>query len=300
MIPYSTLLRSKAQSFKLDSSYDLLCLAGLAILAALLQPYHLPLLRIPLGLGLALFGPGYALIALIFPKHSDLDGIARGTLSFVSSFAQLSLLILILNQTGWGFQPWLIVYTLTAWIVLLCGLAILRRGMLEPAALLVGPHLSNPRSWWAQLGRHTRRSLILGTLLATLVFAAGGFSLTMQLNRPMPSEFYILGNEGRAQEYPRAAQLGHAVQLSIGLTNTEPHSNSYRVEVWVSDPWNTGRRERILVEEAIVVQSREQLQKVLRWIMPWAGKDQKVELLLFRSNETTVYRQLVIWLNVSE
>ena len=48
-------------------------------------------IRTILGLFLILFIPGYSLIAALFPKKDDLDGIERAALSFGLSIAVYSL-----------------------------------------------------------------------------------------------------------------------------------------------------------------------------------------------------------------
>ena len=60
--------------------------------------------RIILGLPLVLFLPGYALIAALFPRKDDLDGIERVALSFGLSIAIVPLLGLALNYTPFGIR----------------------------------------------------------------------------------------------------------------------------------------------------------------------------------------------------
>ena len=60
--------------------------------------------RIILGLPLVLFLPGYALIAALFPRKDDLDGIERIALSFGLSIAITPLLGLALNYTPFGIR----------------------------------------------------------------------------------------------------------------------------------------------------------------------------------------------------
>ena len=60
--------------------------------------------RIILGLPLVLFLPGYALIAALFPREDDLDGIERVALSFGLSIAITPLLGLALNYTPFGIR----------------------------------------------------------------------------------------------------------------------------------------------------------------------------------------------------
>jgi uncharacterized membrane protein len=65
--------------------------------------------RIILGLPLVLFLPGYALIAALFPRKDDLDGIERIALSFGLSIAISPLLGLGLNYTPFGLRFYVIV-----------------------------------------------------------------------------------------------------------------------------------------------------------------------------------------------
>lgn len=78
--------------------------------------------RIILGLPLVLFLPGYALIAALFPRKDDLDGIERVALSFGLSIAITPLLGLALNYTPFGirFAPVLIVLSVFTISLAIC------------------------------------------------------------------------------------------------------------------------------------------------------------------------------------
>lgn len=83
---------------------DLLGAAIMALAALLftLTPLSALFLRVPIGLLMVLFVPGYVLIAALFPKREDLDGIERIALSFGLSIAVVPLIGLGLNYTPWG------------------------------------------------------------------------------------------------------------------------------------------------------------------------------------------------------
>jgi uncharacterized membrane protein len=70
----------------------------------LVAPLNETPVRIILGLPLVLFLPGYALIAILFPRKDDLDGIERVALSFGLSIAITPLLGLGLNYTPFGIR----------------------------------------------------------------------------------------------------------------------------------------------------------------------------------------------------
>ena len=70
----------------------------------LIPPLNETPVRIILGLSLVLFLPSYALIATLFPRKDDLDGIERIALSFGLSIAISPLLGLALNYTLFGIR----------------------------------------------------------------------------------------------------------------------------------------------------------------------------------------------------
>jgi uncharacterized membrane protein len=70
----------------------------------LIPPLNESPVRIILGLSLVLFLPSYALIATLFPRKDDLDGIERIALSFGLSIAISPLLGLALNYTLFGIR----------------------------------------------------------------------------------------------------------------------------------------------------------------------------------------------------
>ena len=76
------------------------------ILFVLVPPLNETPVRIVLGLLLVLFLPGYSLIAALFPRRGDLDGIERIALSFGLSIAVVPLIGLALNYTQYGI--WLV------------------------------------------------------------------------------------------------------------------------------------------------------------------------------------------------
>lgn len=297
---YSTTIRPRNQVLGLHEAYDLLLLVELTILAVLLQQHNMPLLRVPLGLGVTFFGPGYALMSVIFPRHADLDGFARATLSFVMSIAQMPLLILALDKTVWGFQPRIIVYALAIWIVLLCGLSALQRNKLLLAGSALLPHVPRPHMWWHKLGSLNRLYLLLTVLVMSTIIAASIYTITVQLTKPLPNEFYILGSEGQAQDYPRTSKVGQVISVTMGITNYADFPSNYRLEVWIVDPWNTTHREPVLTEEAIMTRPHEHLQRPISWTMTQVGDNQQIELLLFRADETLPYRTLELWLDITE
>jgi uncharacterized membrane protein len=76
----------------------------LCIPFVLLPPLNETPIRIILGIPQVLFLPGYSLLATLYPRKDDLDGVERIALSFGLSIAIIPLLGLALNYTPFGIR----------------------------------------------------------------------------------------------------------------------------------------------------------------------------------------------------
>ena len=98
------MLKHFPKDFDLDLAL-VIFLTFLCIPFVLIPPLNeISPIRIILGLPLVLFLPGYSLIATLFPRKDDLDGIERIALSFGLSITITPLLGLALNYTPFGIR----------------------------------------------------------------------------------------------------------------------------------------------------------------------------------------------------
>ena len=93
------------------------------ILFVLIPPLNETPVRVVLGLLLVLFLPGYSLVAALFPRRDDLDGIERIALSFGLSIAVVPLIGLALNYTPFGIRLVPVLLGLSLFTVLLAVVA---------------------------------------------------------------------------------------------------------------------------------------------------------------------------------
>ncbi len=105
----------------------------LCIPFVLISPFNETPVRIILGLPLVLFLPGYALIAALFIRKDDLDGIERVALSFGLSIAVSPLLGLGLNYTPFGIRLTPILIILSVFTIALAIGAYVRRSRIREA-----------------------------------------------------------------------------------------------------------------------------------------------------------------------
>jgi uncharacterized membrane protein len=257
------------------------------------------LLRLLLGFAYVLYVPGYCLTAALFPGADDLDLIERTGLSLGLSVAWVSILALILDRLPWGLRLWPITFGETISALVFMGIATWRRAHLPPGEAYFPDFSWRPRSWWRDLPPADRR--VYKFILVALLIAALAYTWVFALPSPVEfmTEFYMLGPEGLADNFPREAAVGQPLNVTVGLVNRERGAHAYKVEVWVEDIWG-GRREKVAESTYKQLNPGELLEWPLSWRMPWPGQDQKVEFLLFLDDDPNPYRTLRLFLNVDE
>lgn len=292
--PWSTRLTASWRDF------GLVVLGALALLALIIFSETVPLLgpvRLLLGLVYVLYVPGYCLTAALFPQHDDLDAAERTGLSIGLSVAIVSLLALLLDRLPWGLQLWPILLGEYS-VIALCSLVALgRRVALGSDAHAPDIHW-RPRRWWRELPQLERRVylLVAGTLLVAGL--CGAWVLLVPAPDTYMTEFYMLGGEGRAEDFPRTAAPGQQVSVTAGIANHERESANYRIEVWASDPWQADTRVQIGQAASVQLAPGQEERLSVSWQTPAIGDDQQVELLLFRDDSSEPYRRLRLWIAV--
>ena len=272
---------------------DLLCIIILTILLALVI-LLLPdsALRVILGLPFLLFFPGYTLIAALFPKKSDLDGIERVALSFGLSIAVVPLLGLGLNYTPWGIRLYPVLITVIAFIVAMCIVTWLRRRRLAPDERFAVTLNINTTGWRGSC----RMDKALTVILALAILAAVG-TLIYTVSTPKVgekfTEFYILGLGGKAADYPRELTAGQQASVIVALVNHESGEMSYRVEVVVG-----GVKDKEITPIALA--DNQTWEQKVSFSPSVTGDNQKVEFLLYKGPEVTPSQELHLWIDVKE
>lgn len=284
---------------------DLLLVAVLVILidiSVVVPALSGSFIRTVLGLPLVLFLPGYSLVAALFPAKSDLDGIERTALSFGLSIAVVPLIGLGLNYTTWGIRLLPILISLSMFTFLMCGLAYLRRAKLpeteafevpfqEMALSLKAEVLNKPES---KLDKALTIFLIFSILLSVTTFA---YVILTPKEGEHFTEFYILGPEGKADNYPAHYVLGEHGTLIVGVVNHEYRPVNYTMEVRLENK-SLPLPENL---QQITLAHNETLEEPLQLTPSFEGKDMKLEFLLFNeTDKNTPYRDLHLWINVTE
>ncbi|MGB9928792.1 MAG: DUF1616 domain-containing protein [Methanosarcina sp.] len=284
---------------------DLLFVIGLVLLTdifVLIPGLNESIFRNILGLPLVLFLPGYALIAALFPAKSDLDGIERTALSFGLSIAVVPLIGLGLNYTPWGIRLLPILISLSIFTFIMCGIAYLRRIRLpetdafkvpfrETALSLKAEILEKPES---KMDKALTIVLVFSILLSvvTLIYVV----VTPKEGEHF-TEFYILGPEGKADNYPTQYILGESGTVIMGVVNHEYRPVNYTVQIKLDN------KSLPIPENAQQIQlaHNQTWEKNVNITPSFEGQNMKLEFLLFNETEKNIpYRDLHLWINVTD
>jgi uncharacterized membrane protein len=282
-------------------------------------------LRIVFGLVFVLFVPGYALIAALFPEHSEadkssstsgIDGLERIVLSFGSSIALLPLVGILLDFTSWGIELIPIFVSLAGLTIGLTAIAIVRRRQLPPTQRVQVP------TGWTQSIRgelfepDNRIDVVLNIALIISVLLAVsslGYAVVAPPQGESFTEFSLLteneSGELVADDYPTNFTVGESQSLVVSATNQERAPMDYTVVVEI---------QQVAVSDgAIQVQDRERLYRFTpkvqtgeTWrrahlITPSTTGDRlRLQYRLYRGSSpieenTEPYRSLHLWISVA-
>jgi len=231
-------------------------------------------LRIIFGLCLVLFFPGYTLLSVLFPRKGTLSGIERVALSFGLSIAIVPLMGLILNYTPWGIRLYPILIAITIFIFAAATIAWQRQKRL-PSQERFEVIFTVALPQWAGMS-NLDKGLSVGLVVA-IVAALGclGYVIANPKQGEKFTEFYILGLEGKAENYPQQVTVGEEARVILGIVNHEYQPTSYRVEIEISGVKDKEIRTGILAHE-------EKWEQVVGFTPEEVGLNQKVEFWLYK------------------
>jgi uncharacterized membrane protein len=246
---------------------------------------------------MVLFLPGYALIAALFPRKDDIDGIERVALSFGLSIAVVPLMGLGLNYTPWGIRLVPVVISLCLFTVVMVFAAQLRRSALskEDRFLVdfrqflttINIELINNK------GSRVDRAL---TVILVIVIILSVSALVYVVVTPKQgekfTEFYILGQKGKAYDYPTSVVSGQNSTVIVGIVNHEYIPVNYTMHMAIQNITFLSREVRL--------ENNQTWERPVSYALQRVGDNQKLEFLLYKeSNFTAPYRDLHLWVNVS-
>jgi uncharacterized membrane protein len=255
-----------------------------------------------LGFIMVLFLPGYAVIAALFPRKSTMDLIERSAMSFGVSIAVSSLFALLLNYTPMGIRLEPVILFLVALTLICVPVANMRRHALPPDDRFSVDFRGIFRELAdefvpASNGRKYKPvtfAIMACALLAICLLAA---IVVMPHRGEKYTELYILGPDGKMDNYPMLFVEGGAKPVIVGIGNHEQRSVGYFLEVQLND---SGRISRVY-NESVVVRDGQTWEKSVPINPEITGAKMKLEFLLYADdNLTAPYQETYLWVDVAE
>ena len=285
------------------------------VLLILLVPYTI--VHIIAGIPLILFLPGYALLSSLFHEKKIPDGLAQITLCFGMSLAISALLGLGLNNTPWGKTLDSVLYSLAVFIIIMSSIALFVQWGSHGT-----PHLTEEvdiklPGWDGSILNKSLSIIVLLSVLTT--FGVLSYTVLVPKVGEHFTEFYILGLNGDAQNYPttfffqgnqvKSVVYGNTKELSesrgmvtLGIVNHEQQTEAYFLKLVVDgEPTNIefgGATSDVLGN--ITLKQGEKWQNTIGFIPEHVGDNQRVEFILMKGNVTTPYNTLYLWIDVKE
>ncbi len=251
-------------------------------------------LQIVLGLFFALFFPGYTLIAALFPKNDDLERVQRIALSFGLSIAVVPLIGLIMNYTPWGINIFTVLFAVFVFILITATIALVRRRRL-PVERRFQVNFQNMANWFSTgwRARSNLDKIIRVILILAIVGMIGALVYMVQTPQIKGeyTEFYILGPEGKAENYPKDMGLGDTARIFVVIANHEFKEIEYTIKITIDN-------DKLHEIGPIQLAHEGKWEQEVSITATSLGENQKVEFQLYKGDDIEASQSLHFWINV--
>jgi uncharacterized membrane protein len=134
-------------------------------------------------------------------------------------------------------------------------------------------------------------SVILLVLLIMLIAATVYITVNPKSGEKF-TEFYILGQNGQAGNYPTNLTLGETGNVTVGIVNHEQSTTDYNMVIKLNGA--------VLNNQTFTLQKNETKLVPFNFTTNQTGSNMKMEFLLYKlPNNTQVYRSLNLFVTVA-
>jgi uncharacterized membrane protein len=219
-------------------------------------------------------------------------------LSFELSIAVVPLIGLGLNYTPWGIRLVPVVISLCLFTLLMVFATQLRLSALEQEVRFsvefrlwlraIHTELLNDEA--SRIDRALTVILVITIILSVSVLA---YVVVTPKQGEKFTEFYILGTKGKAYDYPTSVVSGQNCTVIVGIVNHEYVTVNYTMRMALQNHTFSSRDVRL--------EHNQTWESPVSYALQQNGNNQKLEFLLYKDyNFTTPYRDLHLWVNVSQ
>jgi len=257
---------------------------------------HNDVVRVISAIPQLLFFPGYLILSAVFPQKGTLKGIERIALSFGISIAVVSIIGLCLNYTPWGIGLYPAVISLFVFNIAMTTISLYRNWKLtQDQSISVYFDINNSftsRLWATQSLRDKTITVVL------LVLVVGGicllaYSASMPRYTEKSTEFYVLNEDGKVDNYPSITKTGQSVKLILGIVNHENRTSSYTISVTIN-----GDMDQQIGPLYLKSGAKSEQNVTIPFIK--VGQSQELEFLLYKDGGPKVYDNVHLWIDVTQ
>ena len=224
----------------------------LAVLSIYVPFINETFIRVIFIVPVILFIPGYVLIAALFPEKKSIDGIERFALSVGLSIAVVPLIVLVLNYTPFGIRLNPIVISLVLFTLIMMIITLYRRARLSDEEKFAVPFEKVKPALKEELfpknqGKFDKALSII--LIAAVIVAAVTtvFVIAFPKDGEKFTEFYILGEDKMADDYPEKFPVNSQQFVWIGIGNHEYRDVTYTVEtLLLNAEWDSATNSSVI------------------------------------------------------
>lgn len=250
-------------------------------------------IRVGLGLLTMFFVSGYLFQATLLPKRNALSLSERFVLSFGLSIAIIPPLSVFINLSQWGMRYETVTIGYLVVILLLYFISLFRKYSLPKEERFRFDITINPKRTWSGLTPTSRKLLQFFIAATSIGLLTGIIIFTIPRSDQYFTEFFLLGQNGRAQEYPNQVLIGESINIIVGISNQEKITGNYRVEIRQGET-------SLSQTGPYFLQQGQEIQDTIKFTPQFAGNNVEIRFLLFRDLAVDPYRQLSLYLNVIE
>lgn len=251
--------------------------------------------RVILGIVLILFLPGYSLIAALFPKKSDLEGIERFILSLGLSIVVTPIIGVLMNYTPFGITLTPLLLSLSLFTILMNFIAYIRRLNVpanERFTVRFNNHLTSIAGVFKREPRIDKFISIAMVLSIIIAVSMTAYAATTPKHGENFTEFYILGANGKTSDYPTNLSVGERGDVLIGVINHENTPTNYHMVIQLNG--------KTVHEEDIALADAEKWQNNFTFNSIQKGRNQKMDFLLYKlPDNNNIYRSLHLRVNIN-
>jgi uncharacterized membrane protein len=252
------------------------------------------------GLLLIFFVPGYAFLAAVFPLKESITNVERVIFSLVFSVIIVGGVGLLLSYTQLGLSSAPVVASTSVFVVVSTCAAYVRRRSLsseQPFAICV-PRVSDVRralSLREVTGTLDKTLVVVLILILVTSLVATVYLVATPFSGQAYTELYVLGPDGKAQDYPSQFRLGEEQSVIVGVTNHEQRAVEYTLVTSLNGTTGSST----LSSEKLSLANNQNWEQTVAIRPDQTGKNLKLSFLLYANNDTSPLQTTHLWVNVT-